>query len=283
MFEIEDTGPGMSPRSWRVRALRARQRRRARPRGRHGPGPDHRQDAHRADGRRDDGAQPPRPGHHASASPVPARAARRRAPAPRRHARSGYAGPRRRLLVVDNNEADRRLLVTCSQPLGFELRTPPSGEEALALLAPRAGPDTIFMDLAMPGIDGWETIRRIRLREPGRRRPRSSRPTPSTRGWTTTWASRPDFIVKPVRVAELLDWLGRAAGARMDHGDRAAARRPAGRRTAALPPRRACARCRSWWNMGYVRGIGASSTQIERRTRPSSNARRWRAVPASTP
>ena len=45
-------------------------------------------------------------------------------------------------------------------PLGFELRTAASGHDALDLLAAGYRPDAIFVDLAMPGIDGWETIRR---------------------------------------------------------------------------------------------------------------------------
>jgi CheY-like chemotaxis protein len=48
------------------------------------------------------------------------------------------------------------------QPLGFELRTAASGHDALDLLAAGYVPDAVFMDLAMPGIDGWETVRRLR-------------------------------------------------------------------------------------------------------------------------
>ncbi|MCJ0764473.1 hybrid sensor histidine kinase/response regulator [Variovorax terrae] len=85
-------------------------------------------------------------------------------PAPAR-ARHGYAGPRRKVLVVDNEEADRELLVTLLEPLGFELRTAASGHDCLDLLAAGYRPDVIFMDLAMPGIDGWETLRRLRQLE----------------------------------------------------------------------------------------------------------------------
>jgi CheY-like chemotaxis protein len=76
--------------------------------------------------------------------------------------RLGYAGPRRRVLVVDNEEADRELLLRLLRPLGFDLCTAASGHDALDLLATGYRPDAILMDLAMPGIDGWETIRRLR-------------------------------------------------------------------------------------------------------------------------
>ena len=50
------------------------------------------------------------------------------APRPVPQARHGYEGRRRRILVVDNEEADRELLVRLLEPLGFEkvVRTPGS-------------------------------------------------------------------------------------------------------------------------------------------------------------
>ncbi len=127
--------------------------------------------------------------------------------------RTGYVGPRRRLLVVDNEEDDRGLLVSLLTPLGFELRTAPSGSAALELLRVLPAsqrPDAIFMDLAMPGIDGWETLRRIRAEG------LSGAPAAIVSANAFDQAldndvgiTAQDFIVKPVRVALLLDWLGR--------------------------------------------------------------------------
>ena len=78
------------------------------------------------------------------------------------HARRiGYRGARRRLLTVDNERVDRELLVNLLEPLGFEVNEAASGEACLTMLD-RFRPHLIFMDLAMPGIDGWETIRRLR-------------------------------------------------------------------------------------------------------------------------
>jgi CheY-like chemotaxis protein len=100
----------------------------------------------------------------------------------------------RRMLVVDNEEADRELLVQLLEPLGFELRTAASGHDCLDLLAAGYQPDAILMDLAMPGIDGWETIRRCaRSRVPPQ--PCAGMAIVSAnafdKGWTTTWASAP--------------------------------------------------------------------------------------------
>ncbi|MBK1687266.1 hybrid sensor histidine kinase/response regulator [Rubrivivax gelatinosus] len=122
--------------------------------------------------------------------------------------RVGYEGRRRRVLAVDNEEADRRLVADLLQPLGFEVEGAASGEAALERLA--AGPpcDAVFMDLAMPGIDGWETIRR--LRAAGHTMPLAVVSANAFDKKLDNDVGLPgeDFLVKPVRVGELLDWLG---------------------------------------------------------------------------
>ncbi len=127
-----------------------------------------------------------------------------------RPVRRGYAGPRRRLLVVDNEEPDRELLVQLLAPLGFELRTAASGHDALDLLAAGYRPDVVFMDLAMPGIDGWETIRRLRAAGHTQAHVAVVSANAFDKGLENDVGIKPeDFIVKPVRHTELLDWLER--------------------------------------------------------------------------
>ncbi|NML43541.1 response regulator [Ramlibacter sp. G-1-2-2] len=126
--------------------------------------------------------------------------------------RRGYAGARRKILVVDNEEADRELLVHLLEPLGFELRTAASGHDALDLLAAGLRPDAIFMDLAMPGIDGWETIRRLRRMDLQAAIAVVSA-NAFDKGLDNDAGIRPeDFVLKPVRHSELLDWLERRLG-----------------------------------------------------------------------
>jgi signal transduction histidine kinase/purine-cytosine permease-like protein/ActR/RegA family two-component response regulator len=127
-------------------------------------------------------------------------------------ARLGYAGPRQRVLVVDNEEADRELLVQLLQPLGFEVRTAASGHDALDLLASGYQPHAVFMDLAMPGIDGWETVRRLRVLEQATQRPAAQIAIVSANAFDKGLVNpvglpSDDFFCKPVRHADLLDWL----------------------------------------------------------------------------
>ncbi len=126
--------------------------------------------------------------------------------------RHAYAGPRRRVLVVDNEEADRELLIQLLQPLGFELRTAASGHDCLDLLATGYQPDVIFMDLAMPGIDGWETIRRLRALASAGPHAGAHIAIVSANAFdkgldNDVGIPSEDFMLKPVRHSELLDWL----------------------------------------------------------------------------
>jgi signal transduction histidine kinase len=137
------------------------------------------------------------------------------APSASAGARRGYEGARRRILVVDNEEADRELLVALLEPLGFELRTAASGHDALDLLAAGLQPDAILVDLAMPGIDGWETIRRVRRMPHVHAKLAVVSANAFDKGLENDAGIRAeDFILKPLRHTELLDWLGRQLGLR---------------------------------------------------------------------
>jgi CheY-like chemotaxis protein len=78
-------------------------------------------------------------------------------PLPRR----GYAGPRRTIMVVDDNRDHRELVRAALEPLGFVVAEAEDGPTALTEGA-RIRPDLFLLDISMPGMDGWEVARRLR-------------------------------------------------------------------------------------------------------------------------
>jgi class 3 adenylate cyclase/CheY-like chemotaxis protein len=66
-----------------------------------------------------------------------------------------------RILIVDDNETNRDILVTRLETHGYELLQAGDGEEALAA-AKQYLPDLILLDVMMPKIDGIEVTRRIK-------------------------------------------------------------------------------------------------------------------------
>ncbi|MDM8549161.1 response regulator [Desulfobacterales bacterium HSG2] len=66
-----------------------------------------------------------------------------------------------RILIVDDNPFNRELLKEFIEPGGFCVAEGRNGKEALEHLQ-ESNFRLIFMDLLMPGMDGFETIRRIR-------------------------------------------------------------------------------------------------------------------------
>ena len=68
---------------------------------------------------------------------------------------------RKRILVIEDHEENRRLLRDLLTSFGYELIEAVTGEEGLAA-AEAQQPDLILMDIQLPGIDGYETTRQIK-------------------------------------------------------------------------------------------------------------------------
>lgn len=64
----------------------------------------------------------------------------------------------RRILVVDDDDAILELTRTILAGAGYEVATASSGAAALAAVR-RARFDLALLDINMPGMDGWETLR----------------------------------------------------------------------------------------------------------------------------
>ena len=66
-----------------------------------------------------------------------------------------------RVLIVEDDLRLGRTLVRGLREAGFAVEVAPSGEAALGALAERAV-DVVMLDVMLPGIDGFETCRRLR-------------------------------------------------------------------------------------------------------------------------
>ena len=121
---------------------------------------------------------------------------------------TGYTGSRRRLLVVDDVEVNRRLIVDLLEPLGFIVDAVASGDAALVRV-PQQPLDLIFLDLRMPGIDGLELARRLRQLAGGDRLKliAMSASVLSFNQDDAFAAGCDDFLPKPFRESELIQKL----------------------------------------------------------------------------
>lgn len=123
--------------------------------------------------------------------------------------RIGYLGERKKVLVIDNERVDRELIDNILYPLGFNVDAAATGQECIDLYQD-IKPHAILMDLAMPVMNGWEASYIIRKVH------QSSIPIAivSANAYdknleNAAGISSNDFMVKPVNVEELLDWLAK--------------------------------------------------------------------------
>jgi CheY-like chemotaxis protein len=79
-----------------------------------------------------------------------------------RDAKNVNGGGCRRILVVDDDNALREIYVDSLAGRGYEVRAASDGQAALRILEQGWLPCVVFLDLRMPGMDGWELARRIR-------------------------------------------------------------------------------------------------------------------------
>jgi len=110
-----------------------------------------------------------------------------------------------RILVVDDVPANLDVLCQSLEAAGYKVMVASSGEVALKL-AERSVPDLILLDVVMPGIDGFETCRRLKQAESTRQIPvifLTARDDTSAlaEGFR---AGGVDYVVKPFQKEEVL-------------------------------------------------------------------------------
>jgi CheY-like chemotaxis protein len=126
-----------------------------------------------------------------------------------------YAGPLRRILVVDDNRDSANSMAIMLKLMGNEVRTAHDGIEAVEA-AQEFRPKAILMDLGMPRLNGYEATRQIREQTWGRQMLIIA---------LTGWGQEADrsqsqeagcdgHLVKPVNLSDLESLLTELEGAR---------------------------------------------------------------------
>ena len=172
----------------------------------------------------------------------------------------GYAGERRTVMVVDDNADHRELMRELLRPLGFTVLTANDGPECLTLVAALAA-DLYFVDISMPGMTGWELVRR--LREGGGSAPiiMLSANIGDSTAPPQADAGHNDTITKPFDVRQVLDKL--EAYLHLDWLEKdSAGAEPSPAPALVVPEASQLQELRSLGEIGYVRGIEAKLAEI---------------------
>ncbi|HLP69863.1 MAG TPA: response regulator, partial [Rhizobium sp.] len=183
------------------------------------------------------------------------------APAPERKIVS-YTGPRRTIVVVDDNEDHRDLMREVLAPLDFVVLTAAGGPECLTLIE-GVKADLFLVDISMPGMNGWQLA--DRLREAGQTAPILMLSANIGDGSVSNGGSdaHNDTIAKPVDVRRLRDKLAKYLGLDWTYADEQVATRKAGAPERPKPPAAGhIDELVRLGEIGYIRGIEAKLAEI---------------------
>ena len=116
-----------------------------------------------------------------------------------------------RVLVVDDESEIRELCRVNLEFEGFEVLEAANGFEALKTVREKH-PDLVFLDLMMPGMDGWDVLRAIKEDDNTAHIPvilltAKSGEEDQMRGWQEGIL---EYVSKPFNPLSLAEWAGRA-------------------------------------------------------------------------
>jgi CheY-like chemotaxis protein/HAMP domain-containing protein/GAF domain-containing protein len=133
----------------------------------------------------------------------------------------------KKVLVVDDDVRNIFALTSLLEQHGLEVISAETGTEAISLLQQNQDVDAVLMDIMMPEMDGYETMRMIRGNQRHRVLPILALTAKAMKGDREKCleAGASDYIAKPVNTDELLAllriWLfGKQKGSRVSHEHR---------------------------------------------------------------
>ena len=123
------------------------------------------------------------------------------------HTPTGYEGPARHVLVVDDDDAHRQLVRATLTPLGFNVIDVSAATDALEIMRD-ARPDIILLDVQMPGMDGWSLLDTIRIDHPHVPVLMISADASEGRNQGDAIPAHDGYLIKPFRLGALIETLG---------------------------------------------------------------------------
>ena len=125
-----------------------------------------------------------------------------------------------RILIVDDNKENLKLVVDLLKLVGFETNGDVNGEDAIAKFE-EWPPDLILMDMRMPVMDGYEATRRIKLLENGAQTPVIVMTANIFEGEINRIETMgiQGYICKPFRENDLFDTIGKVLGIKFIYED----------------------------------------------------------------
>src|SRR5512145_2499980 len=115
------------------------------------------------------------------------------------------------ILIVDDEASIRKSLEGVLGDEGYSCALAPDGAEALARLR-ELRPSLVLLDIWMPGMDGIETLRRIKTLSPGTPVIMMSGHATISTAIKATKVGASDFIEKPLEIELVLNAIRRALG-----------------------------------------------------------------------
>ncbi len=175
---------------------------------------------------------------------------------------TGYAGPRRKILVVDDIAENRAVTIDLLTPLGFVVSEAANGREGLDA-ARRLRPDLILMDIAMPQMDGMAATRLLRQTDYCREVPviAVTASVSASDSEQCLAAGMNAFLSKPINADKLLELMARLLRLEWTFG---AAHAPEEAGTMVAPPAEEMEVLYLLARLGNMREIMAQADQVAR-------------------
>ncbi len=119
-----------------------------------------------------------------------------------------------KVLLVDDEESFLTTLAKRLEVRGMQVTTVTRGKDAVAIVDKQAF-DLVVLDLSMPGIDGLETLKRIKARQPDAEIIMLTGEGSIRAGIEAMKLGAEDFLQKPVNITELVDKISGAKDKRL--------------------------------------------------------------------